>query len=59
MDIFENYLVIYLKNITEPRIIIHDLQDKTKHYIDVPNKVGEIQPGINKVITFILYINYF
>jgi len=49
MDIFENYIVIYLKKLTTPQIIIKDLSDNKKYYVKMPHQVGEINPGLNKV----------
>ena len=50
MDVFKDFIVIYLKKHLSPAIIIYDVLNKSKSYLKMPHEVGEILPGLNRVI---------
>jgi protease II len=56
MDIFKDYLIIYLKKSLVPYILLHNIKtgENSRHRIGEP---GEVQPCLNKV--FIINLEFF
>jgi hypothetical protein len=48
MDIFEDYVVVYMKKRLIPTILIHDIKKKEKTKISL-DSIGELKPRVNKV----------
>jgi protease II len=54
MDIFKDYLVVYMKEKLAPCVLLYNLKtgEIKKFHLEIP---GEVQPGLNKVrVVFIL-----
>ena len=58
MDIFENFIVIYLKKLTVPNILVQNLTTNYKYYLQVSDESAEISPGLNKVFLSIINFNF-
>jgi 5-methylcytosine-specific restriction endonuclease McrBC regulatory subunit McrC len=48
MDIFEDYVVVYLKKRLIPTVLIHDIKKKENKLVSL-DAVGEFKPRVNKV----------
>lgn len=49
MEMFENHLVIYCKNLIKPQILVYDIKEKKLSEFSVFDQVGEISSGFIKV----------
>jgi len=58
MDIFENFIVIYLKKLTVPNILVQNLTTNYKYVLQVSDGSAEISPGLNKVFLSIINFNF-